>query len=42
MAESTEIVIGLMLAALAVILSLFAYVGWTKYKRYQLRRSMRY
>ncbi len=42
MAESTEIVIGVMVTALVAILSIFAYVGWTKFKRHQLRRSMRY
>jgi hypothetical protein len=42
MAETTEILVVALLTALAVVLALFAYTGWTKFKRYQLRRSMRY
>src|SRR5579862_2378955 len=34
-----DISIGVMLTAAAVILSIFDYTCWTKYRRHQLRRS---
>ena len=37
-----DILITVMVSATAVILSIFAYIGWAKYRRHQLRRSMRY